>query len=163
MTIKQLSSSSIRLFSLSLSLSLSLILMWTRRKLSLCGFLDMSVFGKMGLLTELLKKLLTKQPTDNIMPFSNLNIWLPNIYHVWQKEWDKTALLPSKFHGIIPNLAYKLLSFCGAHKEDTILNRLRLGHSNVAHSFILKEKWALFVLHVILLPQSNISWLNVLI
>ena len=57
----------------------------------------------------------------------------------------------------MPNLAYKLLSFCGAHKEDTILNRLRLGHSNVAHSFILKENWALFVLHVILLPQSNIS------
>ena len=42
-------------------------------------------------------------------------------------------------------------------KENTVLNRLHIGHSSLTHSFILKKKKSLlFVLHVILTSQSNI-------
>ena len=87
------------------------------------------------------------------MPFSDLKpLTAKYVYQVWQKEWDETGLVSNKFHEILPKLADKLLSFCNTRKENTVLNRLHIGHSYLTHSFILREKKKrlLFVLRVML-------------
>ena len=44
-----------------------------------------------------------------------------------------------KFHEILPKLRDKLLSFCSTRKENTVLNRLHIGHSYLTHSFLLRK------------------------
>ena len=43
---------------------------------------------------------------------------------------------------ILPKLPEKLLSFCNTRKENTVLNRLHIGHSYLTHSFILRKEEA---------------------
>ena len=64
------------------------------------------------------------------------------VYQVWQKEWDETVLESNKFHEILPKLPDKLLSFCSTRKENTVLNRLHIGHSYLTRSFILRKEEA---------------------
>ena len=104
-------------------------LMQTKRKLFLCGFLDMLVFEETRLLIELRKKLLTKKLTADLMFFSDLKpLTAKYVYEIWQKEWDETVLVSNKFHEILPKLPDKILSFCYIRKEDTVLNRSHTGH-----------------------------------
>ena len=77
------------------------------------------------------------------MPFSNLKpLTAKYVYRVWQKEWDETVLVSNKFHEILRKLPDKLLSFCNTRKENTVLNRLHIGHSYLTHSFILRREEA---------------------
>ena len=46
------------------------------------------------------------------------------------------------FYEILPRLSGKLLPFCNTRKENTVLNRLRIGHSYLTHSFILRKEEA---------------------
>ena len=59
---------------------------------------------------------------------------------VWQKEWFQTVLVSSKLHEILPKTSDKLLSFCNTTKEETVLNKLHIGHSYMTHSFILLKE-----------------------
>ena len=94
----------------------------------------------------------------DLMPFSDLKpLTAKYEYQMWQKEWDETVLVSNKFHEIIPKLPHKLLSFCNTRKENTVLNRLHIGHSYLTHSFILRKEVSLFVVHVMLQSQLNIS------
>ena len=64
------------------------------------------------------------------MPFSDLkSLTAKYVCQIWQTEWDETVLVSNKFREILPKLPDKLLTFCNARKEDTILNRLFIGHS----------------------------------
>ena len=47
---------------------------------------------------------------------------------VWQKEWDETGLVSNTFHEILPKLLDKLL-------ENTVLNRLHIGHPYLVSRF----------------------------
>ena len=77
------------------------------------------------------------------MPFSDLKpLTAKYVYQVWQKEWDETGLVFNKFHEILPKLRDKLLPFCNTRKENTVLNRLHIGHSYLTHSFILRKEEA---------------------
>ena len=77
------------------------------------------------------------------MPFSDLKpLTAKYVYQVWQKEWNETVLVSKKFHEILPKLPDKLLSFCNTKKENTVLNRLHIGHSYLTHSFILRKEEA---------------------
>ena len=90
------------------------------------------------------KKALDRKPTADLMPFSDLRpITAKYVCQVWQKEWDETGLVSNKFHEILPKLPDKLLSFCNTRKENTVLNRLHIGHSFLTHSFILRKEEAL--------------------
>ena len=105
------------------------------------------------------KEALEKEPTVDLTLFTNLKpLTSKYIHQVWQKEWDEDVIVSNKLHEILPKLSGRLLPFCKTRKEDKVLNRLHIGHS-LTHSFLLrkKEKSLLFVLHVILLSQSNIS------
>ena len=65
------------------------------------------------------------------------------VYQIWQKQWDETVLVSNKFHEILPKLPDKLLSLCNTWKENTVLNRLHIGHSHLTHSFILRKEEAI--------------------
>ena len=74
------------------------------------------------------------------MPFSNLKpLTAKYVYQTWKNEWDETVLVSNKLHEILPKLPDKLLSFCNTRKENTVLNRLHIGHSYLTHSFILRK------------------------
>ena len=89
------------------------------------------------------KEAVDKKPTADLMPFSDLKtLTAKYIYQVWQKEWDETVLVSSKFHEVLPKLPDKLLSFCSTRKENTVLNRVHIGHSYLTHSFILRKEEA---------------------
>ena len=51
-------------------------------------------------------------------------------------------MVSNKFHEMLPKLPDKLLSVCYTRKEDTVLNRLHIGHSHLTHSFILRKEEA---------------------
>ena len=71
------------------------------------------VFEEMRLLIELRKRLLTKNPTADLMPFSDLKpLTAKYVYQIWQKEWDETVLVSNKFHEIQPKLSDKLFFCC---------------------------------------------------
>ena len=87
------------------------------------------------------KEALDKKSTAELVPFSSLKpLTAKYAYQIWQKEWDETVLVSNKFHEIPPKLPDKLLSFCNARKENTVLNRLHIGHSYLTHSFILRKE-----------------------
>ena len=87
------------------------------------------------------KEALEKEPIDDLMPFSDLkSLTAKYIHQVWQKEWDEAIILSNKLHDILPKLSDKLLTFCNTRKEDTVLNRLHIGHSYFTHSFLLKKE-----------------------
>ena len=56
------------------------------------------------------------------------------------EEWDETGFVSNKFHEILLKLPDKLLYFTNTRKEDTVLNRLHIGHSYLTHSFILRKE-----------------------
>ena len=61
---------------------------------------------------------------------------------IWQKGWDETVSVANKFREILPKLPDQPLAFCNTRKEDSVLNRLHIGHSYLTHSFILKKEEA---------------------
>ena len=81
------------------------------------------------------KEALDKKPTADLMPFSDLKpLTAKYVYQIRQKEWDETVLVSYQFHEILPKLPDILLSFCNTRKENTVLNRLHIGHSYLTHS-----------------------------
>ena len=63
-------------------------------------------------------------------------------YQIWQKELDETVLVSNRFHEILPKFPDKLVSSFNIMKENTVLNRLHIGHSHLTHSFILRKEEA---------------------
>ena len=75
------------------------------------------------------------------MPFSDLKpLTAKYIHQVWQKKWDEAMIVSNEFHGIFLKLLDKLLTFCNTRKEDTVLNRLHIGHCYFTHSFLLEKE-----------------------
>ena len=100
------------------------------------------------------------------MPFSDLKpLTAKYVSRIWLKEWDETVLVSYKFHEILPKLPGKLLSFCNTRKENTVLNRLLIGHSYLTHSFILRKEEAPVCVawNAAITATQNISCLSVLI
>ena len=80
-----------------------------------------------------------KQKNPDLMPLSDLiPLSVKYVHQIWQTEQDETVLVSNKFHEILPKLPDKLffvvVFFGNARKENTILNRLHIGHSYLTHS-----------------------------
>ena len=60
------------------------------------------------------------------------------IQRIWQEDWDTE--INNKLHEIIPNLNEKPPSVKLPRKEETIMHRLRIGHTWLTHCFILKKE-----------------------
>ena len=86
------------------------------------------------------KESLEKEPKEDLMPFSDLKpLAVKYIHSVWQKEWDKVIKVFNKLHDMLSKLSEKLLTCCNTIKENTVLNRLHIGHSYFTHTFLLKK------------------------
>ena len=55
----------------------------------------------------------------------------------WQQLWDENA--QNKLRQIAPLLKERKREASNTRKEETILSRLRIGHTRLTHDFILKE------------------------
>ena len=88
----------------------------------MCGFPDLLVFVEMSADRAAIDAL-EKEPTVDLMPFSDLKIKPSTakcVNHVWSKEWDEAVIVSNKLHEMLPKLSDKLLSFCKTRQEDTI-------------------------------------------
>ena len=91
------------------------------------------------------KEALNTEPTAGLVPFSDLKpLTSKYVCEVWQREWDEAGLISNNFHESLPRLSGKLLSFCNTRKENTVLNRLHIGHCYLTQSFILRKEEAPF-------------------
>ena len=114
--------------------------MQTKRKLFLCGSLGIYKYLR-NIADTAAKEALNTEPTAGLVPFSKLKpLTSKYVCEVWQREWDEARLVSNQFHEILSKLSGKLLSFCNTWKENTVLNRLHIGHSYLTHSFILRKE-----------------------
>ena len=89
------------------------------------------------------KGALNTEPMAGLVPFSHLKpLTSKYVCEVWQREWDEAGLVSNRFHEILPKLSGKLLSFRNTRMENTVLNRLHIGHSYLTDSFILRKEEA---------------------
>ena len=62
----------------------------------------------------------------------------PFVSSLWQKRWDKEV--GNKLHTIMPQIDDKYYSGCTNRKDDVIINRLRIGHTRLTHSFRMENR-----------------------
>ena len=62
----------------------------------------------------------------------------PFVSFLWQKRWDKEV--GNKLHAIIPQIDEKYYSGCTNRKDEVIINRLRIGHTRLTHSFRMENR-----------------------
>ena len=62
----------------------------------------------------------------------------PFVSSLWQKRWDKDV--GNKLHAIMPQIAEKYYSGCTNRKDEVIINRLRIGHTRLTHSFKMENR-----------------------
>ena len=55
--------------------------------------------------------------------------------NLWQREWDMAV--HNKLHAIKPTIGGQSFTY-RSRKEQVILDRLRIGHTRLTHSFLLK-------------------------
>ena len=75
----------------------------------------------------------------HMIPFTNLKP-LAQKYtdKLWQKDWDQEVEVNNKLQQLYPKLSEKLPSHCNNRKEQTVLTRLKLGHSWFTHGYLLR-------------------------
>ena len=58
---------------------------------------------------------------------------------LWRQErWDKEV--GNKLHAIMPQIDEKYYSGCTNRKDEVIINRLRIGHTRLTHSFRMENR-----------------------
>ena len=62
----------------------------------------------------------------------------PFISSLWQERWDKEV--GNKLHAIKPQIDEKYYSGCTNRKDEVIINRLRIGHTRLTHSFRMENR-----------------------
>ena len=62
----------------------------------------------------------------------------PFISSLWQERWDKEV--GNKLHAIMPQIDEKYYSGCTNRKDEVIINRLRIGHTRLTHSFRMENR-----------------------
>ena len=60
------------------------------------------------------------------------------INDIWQRDWD--GEVQNKLHHILPHLKENLHKKGNTRKEQTVMTRLRIGHTWITHSFLLKRE-----------------------
>ena len=62
----------------------------------------------------------------------------PFISSLWKERWDKEV--NNKLHAIMPRIDEKYYSGCTNRKDEVIINRLRIGHTRLTHSFRMENR-----------------------
>ena len=86
------------------------------------------------------KDVLSKaQPTHFELPCTDVIIKIqPFVSPLWQKRLDKEV--GNKLHAIMPHIDEKYYSGCTNRKDEVIINRLRIGHTRLTHSFRVENR-----------------------
>ena len=83
------------------------------------------------------------QPTHFELPCADVFIQIqPFVSSLLQKRWDKEGnkYKGNKLHAIIPQIDEKYYSGCRNRKDEVIINRLRIGHTSLTHSFRMEKQ-----------------------
>ena len=85
------------------------------------------------------KEALENKLTADLMPFLDLKPFTAK-YSIkfGRKNGMKLVWYQISFTKFYRNFETNCLSFCNTRKENTVLNRLHIGHSYLTHSFILR-------------------------
>ena len=79
------------------------------------------------------------QPENFELPCTDVFMKIqPFILSLWQKRWDKEV--GNKLHAIMPQIDDKYYSGCKNRKDEVIINRLRIGHTRLTHSFRMENR-----------------------
>ena len=62
----------------------------------------------------------------------------PFISSLWQERWDEEV--DNKLHAIMPQIDENYYSGCTNRKDEVIINRLRIGHMRLTHSFRMENR-----------------------
>ena len=78
------------------------------------------------------------QPAHSELPCTYVFINIqPFVSSLWQKREDKEV--GNKLHAIMPQIDDKYYSGC-TNRKDVIINRLRIGHTRLTHSFQMENR-----------------------
>ena len=79
------------------------------------------------------------QPENFELPCTDVFMKIqPFISSLWQERWDKEV--GNKLHAIMPQIDEKYYSGCTNRKDEVIINRLRIGHTRLTHSFRMENR-----------------------
>ena len=83
------------------------------------------------------KQALSELPTDFTLPYSDFKPCITKyLFNKWQTSWNDAV--QNKLHTLKPVLGEWKHSCRTDRREEVVLARLRIGHSHITHSFILK-------------------------
>ena len=79
---------------------------------------------------------LEKEVSECLLPYSDSRQYVGQyVRDLWQREWD--LAVHHKLHAIKPTIGGQSFTY-RSRKEQVILDRLRIGHTRLTHSFLLK-------------------------
>ena len=79
------------------------------------------------------------QPAHFELPCTDVFIKIqPFVSSLWQKRWDKEV--GNKLHAIMHQIDDKYYSGCTNRKDDVIINRRRICHTRLTHSFRMENR-----------------------
>ena len=86
------------------------------------------------------KDALSKAQTENFeLPCTDVFMKIqPFISSLWQERWNKEV--GNSLHAIMPQIDEKYHSGCTNRKDEVIINRLRIGHTRLTHSFRMENR-----------------------
>ena len=86
------------------------------------------------------KDALSKAQPENLdIPCTDVFMKIqPFISSLWQEQWDKEV--DNKLHAIMPQIDEKYYSGCTNRKDEVIINRLRIDHTRLTHSFTMENR-----------------------
>ena len=85
------------------------------------------------------KSALDLTPDKYNIPYTNLKRKINNFLHKkWQQRWNRNT--SNKLFQVKPFLEEWHPAFRKSRKEQVTITRLRIGHSRLTHSFILKQE-----------------------
>ena len=73
------------------------------------------------------------------IPYTDLKLTISKFLHTkWQQQWNNN--IHNKLYQIQPTLGEWRPAFRKSLREQVIISRLRIGHTRLTHSFILKQE-----------------------
>ena len=79
------------------------------------------------------------QPAHFELPCTDVFMEIqPFVSSLWQERWDKEV--GNKLHAIMPQIDEKYYSECTNRKDEVSINRLRIGHTRLTHSFRMENR-----------------------
>ena len=83
------------------------------------------------------KEALSKDVTECLVSYTDARQYIgEHVKKQWQTEWD--LAVNSKLHAIKPLIGEQPSASRSVRKEEVVMSRLRLGHSYLTHSYLMK-------------------------